>query len=77
MIIPHFKIADTLAGDWSERYPKGTRVIIGRFKVAFCAPFEQPILYAHICDPPLDHGHGIWLAESWFTSYKRDPKPRS
>ena len=78
MLIPELKIADRLRLDWSERFPAGTRVIIDKFKVENREIVEADfILYAHVCEPHLDHGRGVWLSEVWFASYKNDPKPRN
>lgn len=71
MLIPPLKIADRLRLDWSERYPAGTRVIIDKF--ATYLRDEGWTLYAHVCEPRLDHGHGVWLADRWFESFKKDP----
>lgn len=71
MIVPRWKVTDTLCRDLDDAHPRGTVVIYDRIsadpewadglRVRVVAPWRRP----------------VWLSSEWLSSFRKEPKRRS
>jgi hypothetical protein len=68
MIVPHWKITDTLSRDFDSAHPAGTTIIYDRIvadpewsdglRVRVVSPWRRP----------------VWLSSTWLSAFRREPK---
>jgi hypothetical protein len=73
MLKPQLKIAFELRRDWGDRVPKGTRVIVDKFRAE---PNYASGLAVHVYSPHLPGSGDGWISSIWLRGYYFERQPR-